>query len=117
MQPLSMYQITCSSEGKTVDFSPHQGEIKDLKDPKHVLATRTDDNITRLYKFDNFGSSSFPSVFVAHSDYLDKLWHEQFGHLNYYFMQQLCNQHMVIGLPLVSCRDGVCVGCVLSKHL
>jgi hypothetical protein len=23
---------------------------------------------------------------------------------------------MVIGLPLVSCSDGVCVGCVLNKH-
>jgi hypothetical protein len=23
---------------------------------------------------------------------------------------------MVTGLPLVSCRDGVCVGCVLDKH-
>jgi hypothetical protein len=23
---------------------------------------------------------------------------------------------MVTGLPLVSCRDGVCVGCVLGKH-
>jgi transposase InsO family protein len=23
---------------------------------------------------------------------------------------------MVIGLPLVSCRDGVCAGCVLGKH-
>jgi hypothetical protein len=24
---------------------------------------------------------------------------------------------MVIGLPLVSCRDDVCAGCVLYKHL
>jgi hypothetical protein len=23
---------------------------------------------------------------------------------------------VVTGLPLVSCRDGVCVGCVLKKH-
>jgi transposase InsO family protein len=69
-----------------------------------------------LYKFDNFGSSSFSSVFVAHSDDLRKLWHERFGHLNYHSLQQLCNQQMVTGLPLVSCRDGVCVGCVLGKH-
>jgi hypothetical protein len=37
---LSVYQITHSGEGKTIDFSPHQVVIKDLKDPKHVLATR-----------------------------------------------------------------------------
>ena len=36
---LSVYQITHSGEGKTVEFSPHQVVIKDLKDPKHVLAT------------------------------------------------------------------------------
>jgi hypothetical protein len=113
---LSVYQITHSGEGKTVDFSPHQVVIKDLKDPKHVLATGIADDITRLYKFDNFGSSAFSSVFVAHSNDLSKLWHERFGHLNYRSLQQLCNQQMVTGLPLVSCRDGVCAGCVLDKN-
>jgi hypothetical protein len=65
---LSVYQITHSSEGKTVKFSPHQVVIKDLKYPKHVLATGIVDDIIRLYKFDNFGSSSFSSFLVAHSD-------------------------------------------------
>jgi hypothetical protein len=37
---LLVYQITHSSEGKIIEFSPHQVVIKDLKDPKHVLATR-----------------------------------------------------------------------------
>jgi hypothetical protein len=69
-----------------------------------------------LYKFENFGSSSFSSVFVAHSDDFNKLWHEQFGHLNYFSLLQLCNQQMVIGLPLISCIYGVCAGCVLGKH-
>jgi hypothetical protein len=113
---LSVYQITHSGEGKTVEFSPHQVVIKDLKDPKHILATGIVDDITRLYKFHNFGSSSFSLVFVAHSDDLRKLWHERFGHLNYRSLQQLCNQQMVSGLPLVSCRHGVCVDCVLEKH-
>jgi hypothetical protein len=75
---LSIYQITHSGEGKTVKFSPHQVVIKNLKDPKHVLATGIADDITRLYKFDKFGSSTFSSVFVAHSDDLSKLWHERF---------------------------------------
>jgi hypothetical protein len=117
LQPSISVSITHSGEGKTiVEFSPHQVVIKDLKDPKHVLATGIVDDITRLYKFDNFGSSSFPSVFVAHSDDLRKLWHDQFGHLNYHSLQQLCNQHMVIGLPLISCRDGVCV-VVFSENI
>jgi hypothetical protein len=113
---LSVYQITHSGEGKTVEFSPHQVVIKDLKDPKHVLATGIADAITGLYKFDNFESSSFSLVFVAHSDDLNKLWYERFGHLNYRSLQQLCNQQMVTGLPPMSCKDGVCVGCVLDKH-
>jgi hypothetical protein len=113
---LLVYKITHSGEGKTIEFSPHQVVIKDLKDPNHVLATGIVDDITRLYKFDNFGSSSFSLVFIAHSNDLRKLWHEQFGYLNYRSLQQLCNQQMVTGLPLVSCRDGVCAGCVLSKH-
>jgi hypothetical protein len=113
---LLVYQITHLGEGKTVEFSPHQVVIKDVKDPKHVLATGIVDDITKLYKFDNFGSSTFSSSFVAHSDDLIKLWHEWFSHLNYLSLKQLCNQWMVASLPLVSCRDGVCVHCVLSKH-
>jgi hypothetical protein len=80
---LSVYQITHSGEGKIVEFSPHQVVIKNLKDLKHVLANGIVDDITRLYKFDNFGSS----FFVPHSDDLRKLWHERFGHLNYRSLQ------------------------------
>jgi hypothetical protein len=66
---LSIYQITHSGEGKTIEFSPHQVVIKDLKDPKHVLATGIVDDIIRLYKFDNFGSLVFSSVFVSHANF------------------------------------------------
>ena len=113
---LSVYQITHSGEGKTVTFRPHQVVIKDFKNPQNILATGTVDDITRLYKFNNFGSSPFPSVFIAHSDNLSKLWHEQFGHLNYHSLQQLCKDNMVTSLPMVSCKDGVCSSCVLEKH-
>jgi hypothetical protein len=54
-----------SGEGKTVNFSPHQVVIKDLKDPKHVPATGIVDYITMLYKFDNFGSSSSISFYCS----------------------------------------------------
>ena len=69
---LSVYQITHSGEGKTVTFTPHQVVIRDFKNPQNVLDTRTIDDITRLYKFNNFGSSPFSLVFVAHSDNLTK---------------------------------------------
>jgi hypothetical protein len=59
-----VYKITHSSEGKTIDFSPHKVVIKDLKDPKHVIETGIVDDTNRLYKFNNFGSSSFPSFLL-----------------------------------------------------
>ena len=60
---LSVYRITHSGEGETVIFTPHQVVIKDFKYPQHVLATKIVDNISRLYKFNNFRSSPFPLVF------------------------------------------------------
>ena len=113
---LSVYQITHSSEDKIAELTPHQVVIKDFKYPQHVLATEIVDDITRLYKFNNFGSSPFPYVFVAHSNNLSKIWHERFDHLNYRSLQQLCKDNMVTGLSMVSCKDGVCSGCVLKKH-
>ena len=70
---LSVYQITHSGESKTVMFTPHHVVIQDFKYPQHVLATIIVDDFITLYKFNNFGSSSFPLVFVAHSDDLRKL--------------------------------------------
>jgi hypothetical protein len=54
-----VYQITHLGKGKTIEFSPHKVVLKDLKDPKNVLTTRIVDDITRLYKFDNFGHHLF----------------------------------------------------------
>ena len=113
---LSVYQITHSGEGKSVLFTPHQVVIQDLKDSQHIVATRSVDDITRLYKFDSFGSSSLPLVFVSHSDDVSRLWHKRFGHLNFRSLQNLCKEKMVTALPMVSCKDGVCSGCVLGKH-
>ena len=92
-------------------FTPHQVVIKGFKNPQNAFATGTINDITRLYKSNNFGSSPFPSVFVAHSDNLRKIWHERFGHLNYCSFQQLCKDNMVTSLPMVSYKDGVCSGC------
>ena len=54
--------------------------------------------------------------FVAHNDEVIEHWHEKFGHLNYRSLQNICKENVVMGLPMVSCRDGACSGCVLEKH-
>jgi hypothetical protein len=72
-------------------------------------------NLLSVYKITHSGQGKIVE-FSPHQVDLSKLWHERFGHLNYRSLQQLCNQQMVISLPLVSCTDGVCAGCVLDKH-
>ena len=52
---LSVYQITHSVGCTSVLFTPHQDLICDLKYLEHVLAIGSVSDITRLYKFDNFG--------------------------------------------------------------
>ena len=61
---LSVYQITHSSEGKTIEFSPPDFVIKDLEYPKLILATGIADDSTRFYNFNKFGSSCLPSILL-----------------------------------------------------
>ena len=60
-----VYHITHSGEGKIVEFLPHNVVIKDLRDPRQILATGMADDSTRLYKFNKFGSSTLPLVFFC----------------------------------------------------
>jgi hypothetical protein len=113
---LSIYQICHSGNGKTIEFSPNDVIIRELQNPDIVVASGKVDHSSRLYKFASF-ESSLGSSFIAHVDALSKLWHERFGHLNYRYLQQLSTQKLVLGLPKVSCTDGVCPGCVLGKHI
>ena len=55
---LFVYQITHSGEGKIIEFSHHDVVIKDIRDPRHILATDIADDSTRLYKFNKFWSST-----------------------------------------------------------
>ena len=88
MNLLSIYQIFHSSSRKIVEFSPHDVVIRDLHDPKMIVATGSAEFASCLYKFDGFESSDdIESCFVAHEDSVSKLWHERFGHVNYQYLQ------------------------------
>lgn len=89
--------------------------INELHDVENVVAYGQADHRSRLYKFAGF-ESSYGKSFIAHADSLSRLWHERLGHLNYRYMQQMNSQKLVLGLPKVSCTDGVCLGCVLGKQ-
>ena len=61
---LLVYQITHSSEGKTITFTPQQVVIKDFKYPKHLLTIGIVDVISMSYRFNNLWLSHFPSVLM-----------------------------------------------------
>ena len=96
-------------------FSPNDVVIIDLLNTKVVVAIGKDNHKSRLYKFACF-EPSLGASFIAHVDPLSKSWHERFGHVNYRYFQQLCSKKMVLGLPIFSCIESVCSGCVLGKQ-
>ena len=117
MNLLSIFQICHSGSRKIVEFSPHDVVIRDLHHPNLIVAIGSVDLQSHLYHFDGFESSDSTGVsLVAHADTVSKLWHERLGHVNYRYLQQMSTQGLVIGLPQISCTDGVCQGCALGKH-
>jgi hypothetical protein len=76
-----------SQNGRKVEFTTNSVTIGDLED----------------------------NAFLA-VDFVSKLWHEWFGHLNFYYLQQLNMQDMATSLPRISFSYGFCLGCALGKH-
>ena len=114
---LSVFQICHSSSGKIVEFSPHDVVIQDLRDPDLIVAIGSVDLQSHSYQFDGFESSDSTSVsLVTYVDTVINLWHENFGHVNYIYLQKMRTQELVIRFPQISCIDGVCQGCALGKH-
>ena len=74
--------------------------IRDLHDPDLIVAIGSVDLQSYLYQFDGFESSNSTSVsLVAHVDTVRNLWHENFGHINYKYLQQMSTHELVIGIP------------------
>ena len=44
------------------------------------------------------------------------IWHEIFGHLNFKYLQQLHNDKMVEGLPVIQTSNGECSSRLVGKH-
>ena len=71
---------------------------------------------TKSYEFSHFFPISPPTTLLSHANNTSKIWHEIFGNLNFKYLQQLHNDKMVEGLPLIQTSDGVCFGCLVGKH-
>ena len=70
----------------------------------------------RLYFFSHFVPKSLSQALLTHSHPQTKLWHERFGHLAFYYLQQLCSKKMVKGLPLINFSTGECSTSIVDMH-
>jgi hypothetical protein len=111
---LSMYQMTNSSTGKKVVFTPNSVDIYDMQTNSRV-ATSEVNHQSRLYTFSEFIEPD-SALLLTHADESSRIWHERFGHLNFRYMQQLSRHRLVDDLPYILFSKGVCEGCVLEKH-
>ena len=89
--------------------------VRDLQDLDTIVAYGQVDHGSHLYRFAGF-ENSYGKFFIAHVDSLSRLWNERHGHLNYMYLNKMQSQKLVLGLPKVSCTDGVCPGCFLGKQ-
>ena len=72
---------------------------------------------TKSYEFSHVLPVSPPTTLLNHANKTSKIWHERFGHLNFKYLQQLHNDKMVDGFPLIQNFDGVCSDFLVGKHL
>ena len=45
-----------------------------------------------------------------------RIWHGIFGHLNFNYLQEIHNEEIVKGFPLIMSSGDVCNGCLVGKH-
>ena len=57
-----------------------------------------------------------PSALLTHANEERKIWHDNFGHLNYKYILDLFEKYMVSCFPKIKFSKGGSQGCILGKH-
>ena len=104
---------TCSP--KRVTFDLDSVEITE-KSTGQLIAKGIANHSTKDYELSHFLPVSPPTTLLTHAKNTSKISHERFGHLNFNYIQQLENDKMVEGFPLIQTFGGVCSGCLVGKH-
>ena len=112
---LSIYQMTHIGSPKRVAFEFDMVEIT-KSSTGNLIEKGFDNHASKAYEFSHFLPASHPRALLTHANNTSKLCHEKFGHLNFKYIQQLHNDKMVEGFPLIKTSDGVCLGCLVGKH-
>ena len=72
---------------------------------------------SHLHQFDGFESFDSSGVsLIAHADMVRKLWNDNFGPINYIYLQHMSIHELVTGLSCLYCINGVCRGYALGTH-
>ena len=100
---------------KRVMFDSDSLEVTE-KDTGNLIVKFIANHSTKAYEFSHLFPISPPTTLLTHANNNSNIWHERFGNLNFKYLQQLHNDKMVEGLPLIQTSDGVCYGCLVGKH-
>ena len=100
---------------KRLSFIPNDIEITELASGK-LVAKGLANHHAKAYQFSHFVVDAKPTALLTHGNEVSRLWHESFSHINFKYLQQLQNNSMVEGLPVIKATTGICKGCVVSKH-
>ena len=92
---LSVYQMTHIGYPNKFIFSPNEFEITKISNGK-VITKRVVDHTSKVYKFYHFLPYSNPSTLLIHANEARNIWNEIFGHINYKYISDLSEKHMVI---------------------
>ena len=97
---LSINQMTHTCSPKRVTFDSDSVEIIENSTGK-LITKGISNHATKDYDFSHCLHVSHPTALFSHAKNTGKIWHERFGHLNFKYLQQLHNDKMVEGLPLI----------------
>ena len=100
---------------KRVTFDSNSVEIT-KKYTKNIIEKGFSNHASKAYEFSHFLPVSHPTNLLTHANNTNKLWHERFGNINFKYLQQLRNDKMVEGFPLIQTSDEVCPGYLVGKH-
>ena len=107
--------MTQSVSQKKVTFDPDTVEISEIF-IGNLIAKGFSNHAFKKYDFSHFIPNSYPSVVLAHANETSRIWHEIFVHLNFKCLQQLHNEEMVEGFPLIMSYEGFCNGCLVGEN-
>ena len=69
-----------------------------------------------FYVYQMTHTGSHQSSYLTHANETSRIWHEIFDHLNFKYLQQVHNEEMIEGFPLIKSSQGICNGWLVQKH-